>query len=454
MSPGGLFSRRFATVAGLTALLGAAGGAENRLGAQQVADSTAGGAGSVVGVRDTVPATDSTRLRILRQLEALGRPPGDDSLRMAQDSAELALRTGTGAARTDAGGGSRGIGAQDSLATALRALDGYVITNYSGATAEFDAADRQLTLRGEGEERPRVSREGMSLAADSAIVYSEMDDRVRTVGGAEYTPDVGDPVASRTMVLDLTTQRGSALAAETRYSQGGTDWYVSGDLPSVETELVYGSHTSFTSCDLEEPHYHFATDEIKIHQGNILVARPVRLYFADVPVAWLPFIAQSLAQGRASGLLAPRFSVNDVVRSSSGYSRRISNVGFYWAMSDYSDATLALDWFSDQFTAVTGSVRYVWDRQFLNGSLDYRHFWAADGAIQRAFSTNHQWRISERTRFSMDARYASSECPAELLRPPGGDPDHPLPGGAEPPLRLGFAEPGGEPPAVSERRPG
>ncbi|MDX1568054.1 MAG: putative LPS assembly protein LptD, partial [Longimicrobiales bacterium] len=365
-------------------------------------------AGNAATPGDTVPAVDSTRIRVLRQLEALSRPPGADTLLAAQDTG-LAVRAGTGAAQTDARGGDRGIGAQDSLALALRELDGYVITNYSGARAEFEARDRQLVLRGEGEERPRVSRQGMALAADSAIVYSEIDERVRTVGGAEYTPDVGDPVASRTMVLDLTTQRGSALAAQTRYSQGGTDWYVSGDLPSVESDLVYGSHTSFTSCDLEEPHYHFETDEIKIHQGNILVARPVRLYFADVPVAWLPFIAQSLAQGRASGLLTPRFSVNDIVRSSTGYSRRISNVGFYWAMSDYTDATVALDWWSDNFTAVTGQFRYNWARQFLQGGLDYRHYWAANGSIQRAFSTRHSWQISERTRFSMDARYASSE---------------------------------------------
>ncbi|MFW6199872.1 MAG: putative LPS assembly protein LptD, partial [Gemmatimonadota bacterium] len=112
--------------------------------------------------------------------------------------------------------------------------------------------------------------------------------------------------------------------------------------------------------------------------------------------------------GRASGLLTPRFSVNDIVRSSAGYSRRISNVGFYWAMSDYTDATVALDWFSDNFTAVTGQIRYNWARQFLQGGLDYRHYWAADGSIQQAFNTRHSWQISERTRFSMDARYASN----------------------------------------------
>ena len=47
------------------------------------------------------------------------------------------------------------------------------------------------------------------------------------------------------------------------------------------------------------------------------------MYVDDVPILWLPFIAQNLGRGRASGILTPVFSINDIVRSSSGYSRRV-----------------------------------------------------------------------------------------------------------------------------------
>ena len=76
--------------------------------------------------------------------------------------------------------------------------------------------------------------------------------------------------------------------------------------------------------------------------------------------------AQSLGSGRASGLLTPSFSVNEIVRTSGGYRRRISNVGFYWAMSQYSDMLASMDWFSDSFFSLTGAFRYRFARQFLD----------------------------------------------------------------------------------------
>ncbi len=102
------------------------------------------------------------------------------------------------------------------------------------------------------------------------------------------------------------------------------------------------------------------------------------------------------------------FSVNDIVRNSTGYRRRISNLGFYWAMSDYSDAVLALDWFSGNYTALTSQVTYRWNRQFLNGNLGYRQYWRADGSQERALDTRHSWDMDERTQLRMSARYVSS----------------------------------------------
>jgi hypothetical protein len=140
----------------------------------------------------------------------------------------------------------------------------------------------------------------------------------------------------------------------------------------------------------------------------MLVARGVRLHFADVPVFWLPFVAQSLSSGRASGLLTPRFSVNDIVRTSGGYRRRVSNIGFYWAMSDYSDALFALDWFSQTFLSVTGSSQYRFTRQFLEGDANVRHYWREDGSKELAIDTRHSWRPDERSDLRVSGRYVTS----------------------------------------------
>lgn len=254
----------------------------------------------------------------------------------------------------------------------------------------------------------RLLFEGREIQADTAIRYFERTGRVSTVGRTVTRDVQGDPVESQTLIYSLEEGRGTALGARTRYSEGTGEWFVFGDANSISPGEAWLHNAMFTSCDLTVPHSHFRVDEIKIINGRVLVARPVVLYFADVPVAWLPFIAQGLGSGRTSGLLTPRFSVNDIVRTSSGYARRVSNVGFYWAMSDYSDASLALDWFSGNFTSLTGTTRYNWARRFLRGDVAYRQYWREDGRRELAFDTRHDWQIDERTSFRGSARYASS----------------------------------------------
>lgn len=347
------------------------------------------------------PPADSARIRVLERLQRLGRAPGADSVLFLQDS----IRQDSLSQNRGPGAGSAGA---DSTLAALLGLRGYALTEYEGAEARFGSEDRELTLQAPEGGRARVVRDGMEVQADTSILYSEATGRVRTVGSSTLTTAEGEPLESGALVYDLASGRGSAVRAQTNYADGSTRWKVTGDMPFANQDSTFMSHARFTSCDLEEPHYHFATDEIKIVGGNVLIARPVRLYFADVPVVWLPFVAQSLSRGRSSGLLTPRFSVNDIVSSSRGYNRRISNVGFYWAMSDYSDAIVAFDWFSNNFVSLTGSTAYRWNKQFLEGDLNFRQYWRVDGSSEQSLNTRHSWEMNERTQFRMSANYISS----------------------------------------------
>jgi len=301
----------------------------------------------------------------------------------------------------------------DSVMQALARLPGFTAATFEGARAEYTAELRQLILRGEGGDeedrlRARFYGQGVRVEADSAISFDDRTGMVRTSGASLLTPDQGDPVRSRTLIFDVNASRGTALGAETTYAEGGGEWIVRGDLDSVEDGRIFGSRTRFTSDDRPEPNSYFEASELKILANRILVARSVRLHFSDVPVAWLPFLAQPLQSGRQSGILTPRFSVNDIVRTSGGYQRRISNVGLYWAMSDYSDATLAADWWSGQYTALTGSLRYQWAQRFLQGELSARRFWRETGAQDLALTTRNNWEPTERTRVSASGNYVSN----------------------------------------------
>ncbi len=350
-------------------------------------------------VQSAEEAADSTEERIRERLRRLARPVGYDSVLFVEDSVRLAgARQGVRPTMAASG---------DSVLAALAGIPGYTLTRYEGAEAEFRAGDRVLTLRAPEEGQARVAREGIEVQADSAIVFDETSGRMRTSGMATFTPPEGEPVSAPGMVYDLNQGRGSARQARTEFAEGGTRWFMTGDMPYAAQDSTFLSHARFTTCDLEEPHYHFETDEIKVVGGRLLVARGVKLYFADVPVAWLPFMAQSLESGRASGLLTPRFSVNDIVSTSSGYRRRISNLGFYWAMSDYTDATLAADWFSGAFFSLQTDFRYRVLRQFLEGRASVRRFWREDGSGEFSVNTDHSWQPDERTSIQANATFTT-----------------------------------------------
>ena len=348
------------------------------------------------GPPDTTVVVDSARVQVLQVLQRLAAPPLPDSLRELPDSTVRA-------SRPVAPG-------PDSVLNALLSLPGYQASQYEGAGLEFGSSG-EVVLYGNPDARARFFREGaerMQLEADSSITMDDSTNLIWTEGASVFTGREGEPLNSTSMIYSLDSQRGTAYSARTRFAEGGSPWNVFGDLPSVTPEIVHGAHVGFTSCDLEHPHYHFDTSEIKIVAGNMLVARSVKLYFADVPVFWFPFMFQSIERGRASGILTPRFSVNDIVRSSAGYSRRVSNLGFYWAINDYADASVAMDWWADNYVGVTGTLNYSWLRQFLRGNVNFRNFWRQDGSTTLAFSTSHNWELDERTRFEIRSSYASS----------------------------------------------
>jgi len=346
---------------------------------------------------------DSIQALMRERLLLLGRGPGADSATIAADSARLAT-----ALRRPGGPGAT-LQASDSIIQQLLGLEGYVATLYSGSEATFQAPTGMLTLAADSARVARVQRAGETVEADSAIDYDEELGVVRTRGMTTLQPTGGSALTTPRLYFDLDSESASALQARTSIDQNA-QWYLRGDLPLVLADGGYGHDLTFTTCELDEPHYHFSAKEVKWARGqdSVLIARDVVLKFGEVPVFWFPFFAQNIGSGRRSGLLTPTFSVNDIVRTSGSYERRLSNLGYYWAMSDYTDLSLALDWFSGNYTAVTSSFRYNWLKKFLRGSLSTRQYWRAEGGSELSLSTAHDWELSERTRFKVSGRYATS----------------------------------------------
>lgn len=302
---------------------------------------------------------------------------------------------------------SRSFPALDSLMQALMRQEGFRITRYAADSLTLLAPEKQIELTGS----VLVEREGSTLEADT-VRFFQADCRLLAVGQPTLF-DRNTVLQGENMSYNTCEHRGIVAEAFTLFNQTGADWFLRGALAVDSASVrIYARGSQVTSCDLPTPHYHFGAGSVKWVSNTIMVARPAVLYVRDVPVLWLPFIFQDMRQGRRSGLLVPRFGINDIVRPNRGYQRHVNNVGFYLALNDYTDFQASLDWWSGTMVTVNGGLQYRWLNRFLDGSLSVSRIWefGERGAGRRSLRLGwrHNQSFDMRTRLNADIDYVTS----------------------------------------------
>jgi hypothetical protein len=311
----------------------------------------------------------------------------------------------------------------DSVMDALLARDGYVSTRYQGNQVRFDAASRGLTLLG----KAAVEREQSLLVSDT-IFYDDSAKLIRASASANDTIVLRDPhnqsdlISTKFMIYDLVKHEAVVHDMSTGVSEGET-WYVHGRSgayaagdSSGAKGTAYALSGDITSCNLTEPHYHFHAGEVKYVSKTLIVARPAVLYIADIPVLWLPFLYQDVRSNRHSGILAPRFGFGDIVRTTPTYRRTVENIGYYFALSDYYDASVSLDWRSGArpstgdagYLKYNGSFNYNWLNRFMRGSLLASYWLVGDGQRSTDLTWYHSQDFSQRTHLRANINYQSN----------------------------------------------
>jgi len=311
----------------------------------------------------------------------------------------------------------------DSVMRLLMARPGYTATRYQGDRAVFNAQTRTLQLRGK---KAGVSREQTVLVGDS-IVYSDSTKIIVARGDTVILRDpqqqAADVYARGQMSYNVELHRGVVTNITTQIAETGQNWFVGGNTAAFVSDTSRGRETAFyvrsgtiTSCDDSIPDYHFRSNEIKMVSKHIMVARPAILYIGDVPVMWLPFIFQDMRSGRRSGVLTPRFGLSELFRNSPTYRRHVENLGYYFAVNDYLDAEIALDWRSGSrptagdpgWVRVNGEIQYRWLDRFLTGRIAAYQHDQRDGTSNTAVSWFHDQSFSQDTRLHADINYVTN----------------------------------------------
>ena len=298
---------------------------------------------------------------------------------------------------------SRQFAAPDSITSALLQRRGFRITRYHADSVELLGVEKEIRLVGQG----LVEREGSTLEADSVRYVQEGCQLL-----ARGSPHLFDPtgvLVGRGMQYDACNKTGIVEHARTDLAHGGGNWYLVGDMAVDNREdRVYAAHAAITSCQLEEPHYHFQTREVKWVNKRLMVSRPAVLYVADVPVAWLPFVFQDTRHGRRSGILPPQVGINDIVRFNSGYQRHIANIGYYWVIDDYMDAQASMDWYASRSLTLNGRFRYRWLDRFMAGGIAVRQVREFSGRSSFGIDWSHQQQFSLNSALTASVQYATS----------------------------------------------
>jgi hypothetical protein len=310
----------------------------------------------------------------------------------------------------------------DETMRALLANKDYSITRYEGNAVAFEAGTNAFTVAGGNKQRAQVERDGQRVDTDSLIVYQ--DRHVNVNGTFRMTPGGGQPpiAGAGSATYDLAARSGRLTNAEIAMDENGHTWFVKsligktalGDSARGTPTRFYGLGGTLTSCDDSLPDYHFRMKEIK-RTDRTLVARPAVMYIQDIPVMWLPFVFQDIRSGRRSGVLPPRFGVSDIVRNSPDYRRHVENLGYYFALNDYMDATAWVDWRSGAggdsldpgWYKLNTEWQYRWLTRFLSGRLGSSFSKTGRGSENLAVSWAHQQRFGQRT-FSADVNYVTS----------------------------------------------
>ena len=199
----------------------------------------------------------------------------------------------------------------------------------------------------------QVDYRGNGLAAGSITLTWE-DNILR----AEYTHNEPptllqtgrDPMVGDLMEFDLISEKGKVFKGRTKLEDG---YYHGNVVHRHPGNVYYVENSKYTTCNLDNPHFYFAAKKMKMLQGDKVIAKPVVLYLFDVPLLGLPFaVFPNKAGGRRTGLIMPSY----------GESRRdgqfLKDLGYFWAINDYADATMLMD-FSDKLgITASGRIRY------------------------------------------------------------------------------------------------
>lgn len=212
------------------------------------------------------------------------------------------------------------------------------------STIKYSAKDSIVT---------EVADQLVYLYGDAKIIYGEIELEAEEIkinwenntltarGGVDTTgKKIGTPVfkdgpetyVTEEIRYNLESGKAVISGVVTEKNQG----YIHGERvkKNAEDELFI-SEAKYTTCNLEDPHFHISANKLKMIPKDKIVSGPFNLVINDIPTPLgFPFAIFPSPKTRASGIIVPTYGEEN----QRGFFLR--DGGYYFALNDYINLTL------------------------------------------------------------------------------------------------------------------
>jgi lipopolysaccharide assembly outer membrane protein LptD (OstA) len=253
--------------------------------------------------------------------------------------------------------------AQDSVAKSSEAIESPVA--YKAAdSVSFDLRNKKVFLYSDSE----IDYEQINLKADRIEIEFQNDIINAFPGEDSLGREIGVPVftegakeyKSHYMRYNYKTKKGLIRQVKTKEGEGFLHGNLIKKMPDNTINVKKGS---YTTCDLDHPHYEIRYTKAKVIPKDKIVSGPAYLVIEDVPLPLiLPFGFFPNKQGQQSGILIPSYGES----AKRGF--YFENGGYYWGINDYMDMEVRGDIYTHGSWAIEPQFRYS-KRYGFNGTI-------------------------------------------------------------------------------------
>ncbi len=206
----------------------------------------------------------------------------------------------------------------------------------------FLMGTKKLLLYGKGKVTyGKINLESEEIEIDytknELSAQGKTDSLGKAIGNPVFTENT-DKYTAQQMRYNYKTRRGKIRGIITQQGEG----FIHGEnVKKNASDELFIKHAKYTTCNLAEPHFHFAATRVKLIPNKRVIAGPFNLNINGIPTPiGFPLGYFPLPKDNTSGIVSFKFGES----AANGFF--ISNGGYYWHISDHLDMKVTGDLFT------------------------------------------------------------------------------------------------------------